>query len=223
MTDVLTEPRVEISFDEFYAKYFLPKQQKLQAQDAQWRDEAFVAGPITVCGLPLRGMTPYDLGILHGLENPFVVGGQVTPERVAQFLAVLVDPPPRGWWRRRKFIRHVAAYSFASSIREIRDYVKRMFYASDVAFVEPGDKPSNQGSRPEPLSIVSSVVMSLASHTGWSETEILQMRLARVFQYRKAIAERQAGAPSFSYSDKVVSEALEAHGRYMATGELPTI
>lgn len=203
------------SFEAFWAEHYAERFAAAEAQERQWQDEAFVDQPHRVCGFDLRGMTPYDLLLLHGCGNPFAVGGTITAEAIAQFVAVLVVEPPRGWWSRRQFFRRLAAYPYAASVAEIEAYLRRMFCAADIAFApntrhQPvGDDAERQADAQEVSTcFLAPLVMHLACETGWREADILGMRLDKLFQYRRALAVRNGVGQALSSSSKLIAEAL---------------
>lgn len=219
--------RPMLSFQEFFAQHFAPQLAAEQARDAQHRDEAFVNCTHTVCDLELRPMTPYDLLLMQGCGNPFIAGGVLTPEAIAQFLAILAEPAPRGWWERRRFFRRIAAQPYGQAVAQIRAYLTRTFYASGIASSDQSD-PSDQSDQtdrttqtPAALCVIAPLIASIACETGWAESELMAMPLAKLFQYRRAIAEAKGGQEFYAPADKIISRALEAYGRYTA-GQWPS-
>ena len=216
-----------LSFEQFFAQHFAPQLAAEQARDAQHRDEAFVNCTHTVCGIELRSMTPYDLLLMQGCGNPFIAGGVLTPEAIAQFLAILAEPAPRGWWERRRFFRRIAAQPYGQAVAQIRAYLARTFYAAGIASSDQSD-PSNppdasDTTAPQPpaaLCLIAPLIASIACETDWAESELMAMPLAKLFQYRRAIAEAKGGHEFYAPADKIISRALEAYGRYTA-GQWP--
>lgn len=219
---------MEITFEQFWAEHFAPRHAALLAEEQAWQEEAFAAQPHTVCGLELRGMTAYDLLLLHGCESPFVVGGLIQPAHIAQFLSLLCEPAPRGWWARLRFFRHVARLPYPEAVREIKAYVARMFASSDLPVSSPS--PSSLSPSPaEPASpalnmcFLAPLVLRLAKETGWSESDILSMRLDKLFQYRRAAEAQATGKTGFPKADKLLSEALTAYDTFRQTGQPPAL
>lgn len=213
-----------LSFQEFFAQHFAPLLAAEQARDAQHRDEAFVNCTHTACDLELRPMTPYDLLLMQGCGNPFIAGGVLTPEAIAQFLAILAEPAPRGWWERRRFFRRIAAQPYGQAVAQIRAYLARTFYASGISSSDPSD-PSNPPdpsdssapqppAPPAPLCLIAPLIASIACETGWAESELMAMPLPKLFQYQRAIAEAKGGQQFYAPADKIISRALEAYARH---------
>ncbi len=216
-------PVQPISLEQFWAEHFAPAYELAQARERQWQEEAFADQPHTVCGFALRGMTPYDLLLLYGCENALVSGGRIQPEHLAQFLAVLVEPAPRGWWARRRFFRRVAALPWLEAVRECRAYVDRMFASSSL----PPRPQSAAGAASAPeaapldMCFLAPLILSLAKETGWSESALLGMRLDKLFQYRRALVLMEEGRGSPAVRHEHQARALAAYNHYLATGQLP--
>jgi hypothetical protein len=208
-----------LTFEEFWHERFAARHAAERAHEEQLQDEAFAGCTHTVCGLELRGMSAYDLLLLHGCENPFVVGGRITPEAVAQFLAVLVDPAPSGWWKRQRFAVHVGMYPYAKACEDIKRFVKRMFVGSGIRVGEPAEQSASesngQASSPLNMCFLAPLIVEVASGTSWSEESLLAMRLDKLFQYRAALTARSGGKVPYPASDALQSEALTAYGEYL--------
>lgn len=221
-----------LTFPQFFAEHMAPLYAAEQARDAQHRDEAFVATTHTVCGVELRPMSPYDLHLLQALENPFIVGGAITPESIAQYCALLAEPAPRGWWARRRFFRTLARQPYATAVAEIRAYQTRLFYASGAPATEDPSDPQVSGlspqvspgaSAPAPLSLIAPLITSVAMATGWSEAELMSMPLSKLFQYQRAIQQQQGtGDTFFAPADRLISRALEQYARYLSSAKDPS-
>jgi hypothetical protein len=207
-----------LTFEEFWHERFDDRHAAERANEEELQDEAFAGCTHTVCGLELRGMTAYDLLLLHGCENPFVVGGRITPEAVAQFLAVLVEPAPVGWWKRQRFSVRVGMYPYAKACEEIKRFVKRMFVGSGIRIGEDA-QPAEGSEAPSAASLnmcfLAPLIVEVASGTAWSEESLLAMRLDKLFQYRAALTARAGGKTPFPASDRLQSEALTAYSDYL--------
>lgn len=203
-----------MSLEQFWHERFAAAHTAERAREEQWQDEAFAACTHTVCGLELRGMTAYDLLVLHGCSNSFICGGKVAPGAVRQFLALLVDPAPQGWFARRSFFRAIEGYNYADTVREIRAFVDRMFAASGIKQAAPG--AGGDSAEPINLCFLAPLVVRIASDTGWSEADILGMRLDKLFQYRRALDLRAGSRNPLAASDRLISDALAAYNEYLA-------
>jgi len=207
-------PTSPITFEEFWVARYAEKHAAARAKESQLHDEAFTGCTHTVCALELRGMTCYDLLLLHGCSNPFIVGGQLVPAAIAQFLAVLVQPAPSSWWSRRKFFRHIARYPYPDAVAEIKAYVSRFIsQVSTRSLVDDTETP--EVSPPLNMCFLAPLVIRVAAETGWSESDILSMRVDRLFQYDRAAELRKGGKDSLARSDRLLSEALAEYNVYL--------
>ncbi len=202
-----------LTSEEFWAQHpeYAARMGALRSAEATRREEAFAGQPHTVCGLLLRGITAYDLLILHGIGNPFLAGGERTAGSIAQFFAYLVVEPPRGWWGRRRFFRRVSRLRYADTCAEIESYVDRFFADGPKG----GDGAPG---RPAGTCFLAPLVVAIACETGWTEEAILSMRLDRLFQYQKELERRRQGREfkDYSESDGVLSEFLADYNLYLA-------
>jgi hypothetical protein len=209
-----------LTFPEFWATHYAARYAEEEARERSWQEEAFAEATHTVCGLELRGMTPYDLLLLHGSGNPFAVGGPITAEAIAQFCALLAEPAPRGWFGRRRFFRQLAGYPYAKAVDEVRAYLRRMFASADIAIAPPTNhSPAADAGAAQPelsACFLAPLVVAIACETGWAERDILGMRLDKLFQYRRALASRQGLGTAYPQASKLLSEALVAHAQHLA-------
>lgn len=218
-----------LSPEQFWAEYFAPAFEAAHAREAQLSEEAFMDTTLTVCGLELRGMTPYDMLLLSAAENPFITGGTIKEAHIAQFLSILVQPSPRSWLARRRFFKHCrarVAADYSGCVAEILAYVDRMFLHSGIstsaAPAASGDTPPAPAAPRVNLCVITHLVAELClAMGGWSEETVLHMRLDKLFQYRLALRMKSDPHQHLPAADKLISRALEAYGRYLSTGELP--
>lgn len=213
---VSAEPAAPLPFEAFFHERYGAQYAAELAHEEQLHDEAFAACTHTVCGHELRGMSAYDLLLLHGCENPFVCGGSLTPAAIAQFVALLAEPAPRGWWARRRFFRRLAAYSYPRACAEIKAYVARMFASSGLPQASVDPQVSAEAGPPLSMCFLAPLVLRIAAETGWAEADILAMRLDKLFQYRRAIDLRAGGTAPLPAANRFLSEALQAYGPYVA-------
>lgn len=209
------------SFEQFWHERYSARHSAERAEEAQLQDEAFAGCTHTVCGLELRGMSVHDLLLLHGCGNPFVTGGALVPAAIAQFLAILVEPAPRGWLGRRRFFSRIACYPYGMAVTEIKAYVRRMFAFSGIAMASDpqASGPAAFASEAAPalnMCFVAPLVVRIASETGWAEADILAMRLDKLFQYRRAMDLRAGGKEPLAPSDRLLSQALADYNKYLA-------
>lgn len=209
----MSEP---LTFEQYWQEHYARRHQAARCAEEQHLDEAFAGCTHTVCGLELRGLSAYDLLLLHGCGNPFVTGGDLRPADIAQFLAILVEPAAHGWLARRRFFRHVANYPYLRACAELKAYVARMFSASGWSGAAPDSGAAPVGNPAINLCFLAPLVIRVAAETGWAESDILSMRIDRLFQYQRAIDLRAGGKLPFAPSDKLISEALGDYANYLA-------
>lgn len=172
-----------------------------EAQENDRRAEDFLDIPRTVCGLPLRAMTPRDLLVLDYAKSPFVSGGEITAARVAQFLCALHDNPPRGWLANRRFFRHCAELIFADAVAEIRAYVDRVFADAPVV--------RGEGGKPIGAHFVAPLIVSLcAGIPGLTPQAVMNTPLPQLFQYRKVLDLEEARRTGGKFRDRSPADTL---------------
>lgn len=82
----------------------------------------------TVCGAPIRNITPHLLAILSAMRTPFLHGGDITPSVVAQFIwALHRDYSPSGWWKRRQLRKRLAKLPLEQCALEIFAFIELTF------------------------------------------------------------------------------------------------
>lgn len=164
------------------------------------RELAFMPAPMPICGVPIRHLNARHQMILVRCGNVFVCGGAVRAADVAFFLwALSPDYVVNDTKRRDAFIKkRVAKLNFVAVVTAIRAYMEDVMQ----------DMPQGpEGERKLYTAPVASLVDMLALEYGWSDELILEMPLARVFQYARRIQSRHAPrVPLFNRSDAVISK-----------------
>lgn len=167
------------------------------------RDLAFLPEAPAICGIRVRHMTPRHHILLSGCRNRFVVGGHPQPEDVAMFLWFVSPEYTTVPGFREVFVNtKVRPLDFYEAARAIYAYMERVWQ----------DWPAGDGAtRKQYTAPVASTIDLLASEYGWSDEMILEMPLARIFQYIRRIEIRHnPKAMQFNASDRHLSEALMA-------------
>ena len=184
-----------------------------RAKEEARREQAFLDLPITVCGEPLRAMTPYDLLLLNGAESPFVCPTEIEPGHVALFFWLLhaENDHSDGWRNRRRkraLIRRLAPKAFDEVVKGAREYVEEIFQDAP----QGGGGAGHEERRPLGTCFIAPLVIGIALETGWTQHDILGTPLPRLFQYKKAIARREQGrdfvdtSPSDRFTGEFLSE-----------------
>lgn len=170
------------------------------------RELAFMPAPMPICGLPIRHLNPRHQMILVRCRNAFVCGGLVQPKDVAFFLwALSPEYVMNDTEKRDAYIRErVARLNFRKVSKEILAYMQQVMQ----------DMPQGEGVDQKLYTApVASLVDLLALEYGWSDEAILEMPLARIFQYARRIqARHQPRVPLFNRSDGVIAQWQRALG-----------
>jgi len=101
-------------------------------------------------------------------------------------------------------IKRLAPRSFDELVEAGREYVDEIFQDAPSSRENAGER------RPLGTCFLAPLVVSIALETGWSQIEILDTPLPRLFQYQKAIRARKDGKEfaDFSPSDRLTDEFL---------------
>jgi len=182
-----------------------------------WRDYAFLGldEEIGIAGDPetraarivrVRQLTLQMFIELCAVRSPFLVGGPVRPEHVAQILWRLspeyseirdqrseirkdnqlsgptsdLRPLTSEQTPRQKFIERIASLPFRPSVRAISRYLDRMLID------RPASNAKANGAGAD-TSFAASVVHAFASLYGWSDETILNLPMPALFQYLRKI------------------------------------
>lgn len=208
-----------MSFEAFWHERFAARYAEEQAHEASLRDDAFAPTTLTVAGFELRPMTGSDLLLLHGYANPFIAGGRLLPEHIAQFIAIMVEPAPAGWWARRRFLRRIAGLPYRETCAGLKAYVRRMLACSGAISESAAAAP--EAAEPEApieahdLNFLVPLIVQIACETGWPEADILAMRLDRLFQYRRELESRAGIRGKLPRVERLRSECLAAYTAYL--------
>lgn len=82
----------------------------------------------TVCGEPIRNITPRLLAILSAMRTPFLHSGDITPSVVAQFIwALHRDYSATAWWKRSQLRKRLAKLPLEQCAIEIFAFLELTF------------------------------------------------------------------------------------------------
>jgi hypothetical protein len=202
------------------------------AMEGEGRDLAFVEIPSQVCGFSLRPITSLDLLNLSLLRSPFLGADFLAGRRKAvpeiptfanaDFFKAHVAIPAREiaaflWVQSVDFIPRQRGLKYVLKYRRFVSRCRKLKYGeaceSIRRFVDAAMLDRPQGGKTSGTQITSwlaSSVAFVASKFHWSEREILNMPIARLFQYERAIvASAGKGAAVSNRSDKLRSEFLK--------------
>lgn len=167
------------------------------------RELAFLPVPLPICGVPIRHMNMRHYMLLQGCGNRFVCGGRPGPADVLGFLWFLSPEYSTQAGAREKFAKDYAKAwrsRFSELCGGIVEYLDGVFQ----------DSPASDGTKSKSFTAAAAgMVDTLASQYGWRDEDILEMPIARIFQYYKRIEARlNPKKPQFNRSDAVISKWL---------------
>lgn len=167
------------------------------------RELAFLPVQLPICGVPIRHMNIRHYMLLQGCGNRFVCGGRPGPADVLGFLWFLSPEYSTADGAREAFAKkHANAWRkrAADLCAGIAEYAESVFQ----------DSPASEGATGKSFTAAAAgMVDTLASQYGWRDEDILEMPLARIFQYYKRIEARlNPKKPQFNRSDSVISHWL---------------
>lgn len=141
------------------------------------------AGSTEPVEIPIRVMTLMDMLTLIQSRSPFLCGGKVQAGDIAHFLWTLCAHWEPCDEAREAFIREISILQHGPFLKEIEEYVDRIFL----------DAPGGGSTGPAHVSFVASTVHALASKYGWSQAEIFATPLPRIYQYLRCIERENRG------------------------------
>ena len=179
-----------------------------QRKQDELRDLAFLADIIEIVpGVASRQLTPRHLLLLNACGSPFIRGGDLLAEHVAQILWILAPAfAPGGTAARDAFIADLAHLPLPDDFdpaAAIDDYL-------DGVFIDRPARARAASGLPPITSFVAALIDEFAFEYGWSRNEILDEPLAAIFQYQRRIFRRHnPRAPQFnSLTDRVNREFM---------------
>jgi len=139
-------------------------------------------------GVWIMPLTLRHCAYLEGSTNAFIVGGKVELKDVGLFLWITCkDFDLNDYEKRDQFYREhaVAAMGVPDVVDQLSSYIKDAFQ----------DAPGSGGearSSPPIVSWIATLVDLLASEYKWSDDSVLDMPIARVWQYYRCISQRKS-------------------------------
>jgi len=146
------------------------------AETEALRELAFTDLPVKIFDLEVSQLTLRKFFLLAAADNPLLFGGTIEPEHVVQFLWVVSrDFNPDDREARDIFVQLVAAMPFTETVQAIRKYCE------DALMDRPPVKANAQRGD-SPTCYLAYFVHKFASAYGWSEDQILDKPIARLYQ-----------------------------------------
>lgn len=171
-------------------------------KEAFLRDLPFLDVTLEICGIEVKQFTPRHFILLDVGGSPFLQGGKITAEAVAQFLWVVsVDYCGGDKSACAGFARKIVEVGFDDAVTQIGEYLDEAFF----------DRPSSSSkSSAAVTSFLATLVDLIAGCYGWTREYILEKPFAELYQYVRRIQLRDN--PSLAlvnrFSDKVRRESV---------------
>jgi len=176
----------------------IPEVQKAVAKAADEcdarRDYAFTDLPEKIGRLAVAQLSVRHVFLLFAVRSPFLCGGERTAGHIAQFLWIVKGPSSDD---RSRFLTRVAKLDALATLRAIERYLDR-------AFMDAPGGPRSSGSHAT-ASFAAAVVHRLAEKYGWAENAILDLPIARCFQYLRLM--RRDDAPEAVQINPLIDRA----------------
>lgn len=164
------------------------------------RDVAWLDPAPAIAGIQCEPLTVHRFALLSEGGSPFVCGGSIFPEHVAQFLWVLSPGFCFDLAKRDAFVSRVASLDYEAARDDIARYCESVFFDAN----DCGD-----GASREPVaSFIAVLVDTFGSEYGWLPDDVLELPMARVFQLLRVIQLRhdpKAAVPN-KLTDQIIAD-----------------
>jgi hypothetical protein len=163
-------------------------------RDAVWLDTAPV-----IAGIQCDALTVRKFAMLSEGQSPFVCGGPIFPEHVAQFLWVMSQDFCLDLAKRDEFVKRIAALDYEDARASIAEYCETVFFDAN---------PDREESNTEPkASFIASLTDRFASEYGWLPDDVLDLPMGQVLQLLRLIQLRHdpKAAVGNRMTDRVVA------------------
>lgn len=157
----------------------VPGYREAREREDSIRDAAFILEREEIEGVSVLPMNARHFLLLAGTGSPFVCGGSPSEVAAARFLWIVSPQFEIGESKARdKFLKRVRKLPFVATCASIHRYVDETFM----------DAPGGKASEKIPdTSFVAELVDLLAREYHWTERDILNLPLKRIFQYLRRI------------------------------------
>jgi hypothetical protein len=154
------------------------------------REVSFLSIDLDICGVEVKQFTPKHFIFLDFLQSPFTTGKDtITIEDVIQFLWIVskdyVDNSPQ---KKEEFSKKLLDKDLNKLVEEIDQYITDAFADRPPKM----DMPKGKETQIPFFAWVCSYIDLLASEYGWLDDNVMNMPIARIFQYAKAIEARKS-------------------------------
>jgi hypothetical protein len=205
---------------------FAEKFARERTQEEERRKVAFLDLTYSLCGEEVRTMTARDMLLLDGLRSPFLVGGQIAPAHIPQFIWLLsvdndLSRPLRTSWKKGRLIGRSRKWNYDEAVAAIDDYIGEMFLDAPA-----GGKPDDGERRGIQTCFLAPLLLRLASEIGATDPAsglpLIESPLPRLFQYLKTMRAKAEGKEfnDSSPSDRLINEWLIEVNAQMGADQL---
>lgn len=211
-----------ITFEEIWEKDFAPHVASQRQRDNDARTEAMSDATLTLCGEPVRQMTPADMLQLDTLENPFIAGSADGALHFIDCAAVVWEvhrqndhsPSLANLWRRGRVVSRLAGRSVPAMAEEITAYIDRML-------LDPGkpkpterlpDQPSAINEEPK-THFLAPLIVNVATDIGhidpMSGELLAHTPLPRLLQYQRAALQQKGEGKTYTEIDSLRNRCVD--------------
>lgn len=190
-------------------------------RESSVREASFLGLTTSICGVPVRFLTPYKYMMLDFINSPFIKGGECDDSTMINHIykfiwLVSTDFKENDALAYDTFIKDKCDnLDFIKAIADISDYLTDMFLDSPPYKGERGTK----GYIPSYYAWIVSYIDTLASEYGWEWQTIMDMPMPVILQFHNAIFARnesKAGRTPIlinNISDPVMARIKSEHLR----------
>lgn len=180
----------------------IPGYEEAVAAEQSNRELAFIDLPIPICGVTVNQMTPKHLLLLKGCDNRFITGGRLRDGDLETFLWLISTDYKPGADQMVKWVKkHLRGLNKGTAYKAVSGYLERTFQ----------DAPASSGvEQKQYTASVAFLVDLFGTEYGWTDTQVLNCPIARLYQLVKQIhMRRDPKAPRFNKSDAFISKMLQ--------------
>lgn len=175
----------------------IPGYDEALADERKAREEAYLDAPHFICGVRLRQITPRILARLFFVETPFLSGGHLGTEHIAQFLWICHWDYSLDIHDRDAFIKTLKGQDYSELAAEIDQFIDDTFL----------DTPQGSAGIPYFCNFAwFEYIMHKAM--GWDSEYTLNQPLRRIYQLIRCMELESGAILSNKRSDKVRGDWL---------------
>lgn len=165
-----------------YNPFDIPGYREAVQKEGEIRVAAFVSPSTSICGIPIRQMTPMDFINLNGIESPMLYGTDFSRKDITRFLRLLSAKPIKpNWLSNYRFGKRCRRINLDEAKASIDKYLERTFF----------DSPSTSaGAHVSFASWCAHLIDLIASEYGWPMDDIMRCPFRVLDQLANCIKKR---------------------------------